>query len=160
MTAPKTRQQTPDSFDAYWAEVSGSRTETIRGITVRVPVDVPMVLEQRMSDLQDSEREEDIAELVALLFDVGPDTLSAWKTNGMGLTEFQVALAWGLAHASGSPVTFAEAHDMVRKAEAEGKAQATAPNRAARRASSASTGGRSKATSGRATASPRKTSRG
>ncbi|MBT2449483.1 hypothetical protein J7F03_20800 [Streptomyces sp. ISL-43] len=159
MTVPKTRQA-PDSFDAYWAEVSGARTETIRGITVRVPVDVPMVLEQRMADLQDSEQEEDIAELVAFLFNVGPDTLSTWRQKGMGLTEFQVVLAWGLAHASGSDLTFAQAHELVKKAEAEGKAQAAAPNRAARRASSASTGGRSKPTSGRATASPRKVSRG
>lgn len=159
MTAPKPRR-TPDSFDAYWAEVSNTGTETIRGVTVRIPADVPMVLEQRMSDLQDSEREEDVAELVALLFNVDADTLNAWKAEGMGLTEFQVVLAWGLAHAAGNPLTFAEAHELVRQAEAEGKARpATAPNRAARRASSASTGGRSKPASARTTASPRKTSR-
>lgn len=159
MTAPKARQA-PDSFDTYWAQVSNTRTETIRGVPVHVPNDVPMVLEQRMSDLQDSDREEDIAELVALLFNVGADTLDTWRSKGMGLTEFQVVLAWGLAHANGKELTFAEAHELVRQAEAEGKARAAAPNRAARRASSASTGGRSKPTSGRATASARKTSRG
>ncbi|MCX5197229.1 hypothetical protein OOK31_25580 [Streptomyces sp. NBC_00249] len=151
-------RRAPDSFDAYWAEVSSTATETIRGVTVRVPFDIPMAMEQRLADLQESAREEDLAELVSLLFDIGPDAFATWKQAGMGATEFQVVLAWGMAHADGQAMTWAEAHALVLRATSEGKAQA-APNRAARRASSASTGGRSKATSARGTGSARKTLR-
>lgn len=157
MTAAKRRE--PDSFDAYWAEVSNTATETIRGVTVRVPSDIPLVLEQRIGDLKDSSDENDIAELIGLLFGVGPDAFEAWRQAGMGVTEFQVVLAWGMAHADGNPMSFADAHALVLKAEAEGKARQAAPNRAARRASSGSSGGPSKATSARTTASTRKASR-
>ncbi|MFD3717279.1 hypothetical protein [Streptomyces sp. NPDC058674] len=158
MTAAKKR--TPDSFDAYWADVSNTTTEDIRGITVHMPSDIPMAMEQRLADLQESAREEDLAELVALLFNVGPEAFTHWKTKGMGATEFQVLIAYGMSHADGNPLTVAEAHALVIRANAEGKAPATPPNRAARRASSASTGGRSKPTSARPTASTRKVSRG
>lgn len=147
----------PDSFDAYWAEVTGARTETIRGVTVRVPVDVPMVLGQRIVDLQESEQEEDMAELIGLLFGVGADAFETWKQAGMGVEEFQVVLAWGLAHANGNPITWQDAHRLAQDATS-GKVPAP-PNRAARRASSASTGGPSKPRSSRSTASTRRASR-
>ncbi|MEV6569922.1 hypothetical protein [Streptomyces sp. NPDC051577] len=157
MTAAKRRE--PDSFDAYWADISNNVTQDIRGITVRMPADIPMAMEQRLADLQESAREEDLAELVSLLFNVGPDAFAHWKKQGMGATEFQVLIAYGMSHADGNPLTVAEAHALVVKATGEGKAPAaSAPNRAARRASSASTGGRSARTSGRTTASAKKNS--
>jgi ribosomal protein S6E (S10) len=158
VTAPRARKSAPDDFDAYWAEINSRKTETIRGVTIRIPADIPMVIEQRMADLQESSTEEDIAELLSLLFGVGPDAFETWKNAGMGAMEFQVLVIWGMSHTDGNPMTVGEAHEHVVKALAEGKAQSQ-PNRAERRASSASTGGPSKPRSGRPTASTRKASR-
>lgn len=147
-----------ETFDAFWAEVSGGRTEVIRGVEVRVPTDVPMALEQRVEELKDSDDQDDLAELLALLF--GKDVLAEWMANGMGLVELQTVLTWGMAQAGGRDLSFAEALDMVRSGEV-GKA----PNRAARRKAgapakrSAAGGGRSKRTTGASTATSRRTSR-
>lgn len=147
-----------ESWDAFWGEVQGAGTETIRGVEVPVPTDVPLAMEQRLKALQDDESEDAVREMVALLF--GGNVFDSWVANGMGLLEFKTVLAWGMAHASGTKVTFREAYDTVVAAEAgEGKA----PNRAARRASSnarsASTGGPSKRTSSASTGSARTRSR-
>ncbi|MFC9847796.1 hypothetical protein ACFWFF_01600 [Streptomyces sp. NPDC060223] len=142
------------SWDDFWAEVSTGRTEVIRGVEVQVPTDVPLILERRINELQDSEREEDVAELISLLF--GTDCMEQWREAGMGLQEFQTILTWGIAHASGQEMSFAEAYEIVKKGEGAGKAP---PNRAARRSQSNATGGRSKATSSASTTSARKRSR-
>lgn len=153
MTARKTQ-----GWDEFWAEVSGGRTEVIRGVEVTVPTDVPLIVEKRFDDLRDSDAEDDIAELISMLF--GVDALDAWRDGGMGLRELQTVLTWGMAHATGREITFREALDIVQRAE-EGKAPG--PNRATRRAAprsrSASTGARSKPTSPASTGSGRKTSR-
>ncbi|MFE6079968.1 hypothetical protein [Streptomyces virginiae] len=158
MTAPRTRKPDPGGFDAYWAEISNTKTDTVRGVTIRIPTDIPMAVEQRLADLQESSREEDLVELITLLFGVDADAFDTWKNAGMGAMEFQVLVIWGMSHAGGSPMTVAEAHEAVVQATAEGKDPA-GPNRAARRASSASTGGRSKPRSARTTGSTRTTSR-
>ncbi|WP_028814427.1 hypothetical protein [Streptomyces flavidovirens] len=154
MTARKT--PAAGSFDAFWATVSGGKTETIRGVTVTIPTDVPLAMEMRISELRESSAEQDIRELLGMLF--GADHLDAWRDAGMGLTELQTVLAWGMAHASGKPLTFAEAYEAVMSAQGEGKAP-SGQNRAARRKPSASTGGRSARTSAASTASARKSSR-
>lgn len=158
MTARKTADPAEQSWDAFWAEVGGQRTTVIRGIEVPVPGDMPMRLRRRIEELQDSESEEAVAELVALLF--GQDVYGEWEEAGIGAFEFQVILTWGIAQATGrADFTFAQALDAVRKGE-EGKALgAQPPNRAARRAQSAGTGGPSKRTSSASTGSARRTSR-
>lgn len=148
-----------ESWDAFWAEVQGAGTETIRSVTVPIPTDVPLVLEQRLKVLESEESEEAIREMVAVLF--GDDALDQWIEAGMGILELKTVIAWGMAHATGTKVSFREAYDTVVAAEAdEGKA----PNRATRRAASTSrsksTGTRSKPTSRASTSSARKTSRG
>lgn len=160
MTARKTAQ--PGSYEAFLAKAFSGGTETIRGVEVRIPTDVPLAMDQRIKDLRDSESEEDIHELVALLF--GDDVLGQWIDNGMGAMEFKTVLAWGMAHAAGTEVSFMEAYEIVRAEEAgEGKAP-SGQNRQARRAASksrsASTGGRSARTSAASTASRQKSSRG
>jgi uncharacterized protein (DUF4415 family) len=157
-----TARKTPaaGSYEEFLTQAFGSRTETIRDVEVRIPTDVPLAMEQRMRALEDSEDEEDIRELVAMLF--GADVLDEWRTNGMGLLEFKTVLAWGMAHASGAGVSFMEALAAVREAEAaEGKAP-SGQNRASRRAApkkpSGGTGGRSARTSAASTASRRKSS--
>jgi hypothetical protein len=156
MTARKTASQ---SWDDFWAEQSPGRTEVIRGVTVQVPSDMPLAVEQRISELRESSAEEDIAELIALLF--GADVLGEWRDAGMGLRELQTVLTWGIAHAGGQDLTFGEALELVRGRDSEGKPLAPkGPNRAARRAQYASTGGRSKPTSNGSTGSARRTSRG
>lgn len=153
MTARKT-----ESWDQFWSEVNGAGTEVIRGVEVTIPTDVPLAMEQRLKALESDDSEDGIREMVALLF--GGDILDQWIANSMGLLEFKTVIAWGMAHATGTKVTFREAYETVVAAEAE---EGKAPNRAARRAAStprsASTGGRSKPTSSASTSSARTRSR-
>lgn len=155
-----TARKTGESWDEFWAEVSGGPTEVIRGVVVPVPTDVPLILEQRLKELQDEESEEALQEMLSLLF--GPTVLDQWIENGMGARELETALAWGFAHAGGKDVSFREAYEMVLEAEAAG-GKAPVPNRAQRRAAqkppSGSTGGRSKRTSAGSTGSTRTRSR-
>ncbi|MET9954208.1 hypothetical protein ABZ135_22030 [Streptomyces sp. NPDC006339] len=147
-----------ESWDAFWTEVTGTGTEVIRGVTVRVPTDIPLVMEQRLKAIEDDASDEAVHEMVALLF--GDGVLDQWIAAGMGLMELKTALAWGSAHAAGSPVSFREAYDAVVAAEAaEGKAPNRAQRRAASKSPSASTGGRSKPTSSANTGSARTRSR-
>ncbi|MFD4740622.1 hypothetical protein ACFWNQ_25140 [Streptomyces virginiae] len=155
MTARKPAASETESFDEFWASVARPTTTIIRGVTVAVPRDMPMLVEQRLEELQDSSSLDDVAELVGLIF--GENCLEKWRDAEMGLLEFQVILAWGMANARGQKVTFQEAYDIVQEQAAGGKAPA--PNRAARRSRSAATGGPSKATSSGSTGSARKTSR-
>jgi len=148
-----------ESWDAFWAQALGGRTEVIRGVEVPVPNDMPLAMEKRIEELSESEAEEDLRELIAMLF--GADVLGAWVENGMGVLEFQTVLAWGMAQAGGRDMSFAEALELVRS---EGKRPGPqGPNRATRRSASAkasaSGGGRSKRTSSASTGSARKTSR-
>jgi hypothetical protein len=143
------------SWDDFWAEVNAKpRTETIRGVTVPVPADLPLNFQQRATALKDSERDEDVRELVGLIF--GEGILDRWIEAGMGAREFQVVCAWGYANGSGNATTFREAYDIVMQAAAEGKAP-TPPNRAARRAAtnkrSSAGGASSKRTSSASTGS-------
>lgn len=151
-------EQQPDSgaWDAFWDEIrAGGRTETIRGVTVRVPTDIPLAVERRMEELQDSSAMEDVAELVAKIF--GADVLDQWIDAGMGMLEFKTVIAWGMAQGTGQDISFRDAYERIRAAD-EGKAPAGA-NRAARRAASkkpsGSSGGRSKPTSSASTRSTR-----
>lgn len=152
------------SWDAFWAEVNAKpQTEVIRGVTVPVPSDMPLGFQQRVNALRDSDRDEDVQELVALIF--GPGVLDQWIANGMGAREFRIVCGWGIANGSGQPTTFRQAYDLMAAAEAEGKApgEPSAPNRAARRAAtkprSSAGGATSKPTSRASTGSARKTSR-
>lgn len=160
MATTKAATADTQSWDDFWSEVSAKRqTETIRGVEVTVPTDLPLNFQQRATALKDSERDEDVRELVSLIF--GGGVLDRWISAGMGAREFQVVCAWGYANGSGKPTTFREAYEIVTTAETEGKAP-TAPNRAGRRAAtkppSSATGGRSKRTSPASIASAPRTS--
>jgi hypothetical protein len=152
-----------ESWDAFWAEASGGRTTVIRGVEVPVPTDVPLAMEQRIEELQDSESKEDLAELLAMLF--GQDVLDQWMDAGMGMLELQTVMAWAMAQAGGRDISFTEALELVRSGEAGKLPGPKGPNRAARRATgapakrSAAGGGRSKRTSSASTGSARRTSR-
>lgn len=165
MPARKPAAETVDtgSWDAFWAEVNtkDQPTEVIRTVTVRVPSDLPLGFQQRVNQLKDSDRDEDVRELVALIF--GEGVLDQWIEADMGSREFKIVLAWGMANGGGRPTSFREAYDMVTAAEAAGKEEsAPQPNRAARRAAtkprSSAGGATSKRTSSANTASARKTS--
>lgn len=166
MAARKTAATKPPAesagWDAFWAEVQAKgATEVIRGVTVPVPSDLPLSFQMRMNALKDSDRDEDIRELVGLIFGVG--VLDQWVDAGMGAQELKIVLAWGVANGGGKPVTFREAYDLVMEAEAAGKAPSPQPNRATRRAAStgrsSASGGALKPTSRANTASARRTSR-
>ncbi|MFI8104702.1 hypothetical protein [Streptomyces sp. NPDC086023] len=151
-----------ESWDAFWAEVNGAGTETIRGVEVAIPTDLPLVMVQRLDALSAEDSEEAFREMVGMLF--GDGVLEAWTDAGMGLMELKTLIAWGTANAEGTRIGFREAYERVLQGEAESEGKA--PNRQARRAAaksaprprSATTGGRSKATSRGSTATGRKTS--
>lgn len=155
-----TAKASHETWDAFWEEASGGRTEVIRGVEVRVPTDIPLAMEKRVEELRESEAEEDLAELIAMLF--GDDVLGEWLNNGMGAMELQTVLTWGMAQAGGRDLSFAEALEFVRSGEGKPLGP-KGPNRAARRAApakrSAAGGGQSKRTSSASTGSARRTSR-
>lgn len=139
-----------DDFLAAWRDFEATNprkqeTKTILGVTVVVPTDLPLNVERRLDELQDSEDTEDVKELLQLLF--GQDVLDAWVDAGLTGRQFKVLLAWGIANGQGKPTSFAEAMEIVAKAEADeaaGKAK-TVPNRADRRKASSATRGSGKA---------------
>ncbi|TXS22614.1 hypothetical protein EAO71_24235 [Streptomyces sp. ms191] len=155
MTARKAQ-----SWEDFKREAFGGRTETIGGVTVRVPTDMPLVLEDLAGNLSAESRAEDFDEVVTLLY--GDGVFQQWVAAGMGAAELMTALMWGMVQATGRDITFMEAYDLVMSDD-PGKALAMPANRAARRAASkkpsASTGGPSKRTSSASTASARTRSR-
>ncbi|MCM2394363.1 hypothetical protein [Streptomyces albipurpureus] len=148
-----------ESFDAFWEELTGgSRTTVIEGVTVPVPVDLPLGFGERFTALQASESDEDAAELVALLF--GQAAADQWLAPPkIGTRKLMTVLLWGMAQAAGEDLSFAEAYERLRTQAGTGKA----PNRQARRAAqkkpSAGTGGRSRPTSSASTGTAPATSR-
>ncbi|MCG5220263.1 hypothetical protein [Streptosporangium sp. KLBMP 9127] len=109
------------SWDAFWSQIEADqkpRTEVIRGVTVTVPRDLPLRVTRKIERLQHSDKEEDIASLLADVF--GGDVLDTWIEAGMGATELQTVLAWAIAQASGTDISFRQAYDRVLE---RGKAQ-------------------------------------
>ncbi|WP_113699186.1 hypothetical protein [Nonomuraea lactucae] len=149
-----------ESWDDFWAEVqrkeaaerTGPPTQTIRGVEVRVPHDLPLLFERKVDQLKDASDEAAFAELVAELF--GVDVLDAWIDAGMTGREFEVVLAWGMANGKGRTMSFREAYELIQKRNNnQGKAPASSTRKSAR---SGGSGRSSKRTSGASTASRRK----
>ncbi|HEY9368941.1 hypothetical protein [Streptomyces sp.] len=148
------------SWEDFKREAFGGRTETICGVTVPVPSDLPMALEEIAGGLSAESTEDEFAEVVALLY--GEGVFEQWRAAGMGAVELMTALMWGMAQGSGNDISFMQAYEAVTSDD-PGKALGQNQNRAARRAASkprsATTGGRSKRTSSASTASTRTRSR-
>lgn len=147
-----------ESWDDFWAGVTDARTEVIRGVEVRVPSDIPLGFQERVSALDEDSGGPEFEAMVEILF--GEGVYGAWVEAGMGAIELLTAVTWGTLQGTGRDVTFREAYEAATD---PGKAPAP-PNRQARRAASkpqsASTGGRSGLTSSASTASRRSSSRG
>lgn len=164
MTARKATAKS-ESWDDFWAEVSGGRTEVIRGVEVRVPTDVPLGFEASLGHLsglgEDSDLEE-FEELVAPLFGLG--VFGQWAEAGMGAVELLTVITWGMMQSRGKDITFREAYEIVTsddpgKAAGGNRGTRRTTKKAASKPRSASTGGPSKRTSSANTGSARKTSR-
>lgn len=146
----------PESLDAFWDEVHGGRrTTVIEGVEVVVPTDLPMGFERRFNELSDSSSDDDVGELIGMIF--GEAVAEQWLAPPrIGSRKLMTALMWGMAQAMGEDIGFAEAYKRV-----QGKGRRP-PNRAARRAAqkkpSAGTGTRSRRTSSASTGSGRTTS--
>ncbi|GAA3441065.1 hypothetical protein [Planomonospora venezuelensis] len=154
-------QDQHESWDAFWAEIQRqeaaergeSATETIRGVQVVVPHDLPLRFDRRLEQVRDSSAIGDITGLIVELF--GADVLDAWVDAGMTAMEFRVVVAWGLARGRGRDLSFRDAYELVKN-NSEGKA----PGKGTRRSGgSGGSGQRSKRTSGGSTASRRRASR-
>lgn len=153
-----------DDFLAFWREQEAAEApETLRilGVDIVVPTDLPLKFERLAEALGESSKTEDVKRLLQCLF--GQDVLDRWVDNDVTGKQFKFLLAWGVANGQGTPTTFAEAAELVAKAEAaEAKGKApVVPNRADRRASSrtaasSTSGGASKPTSRASTRSARK----
>ena len=153
MTPRKPKPPAEQSWDEFWSEVTAkAETTVIAGVTVRVPKEITLGFEKKLTDLSESGSLDDIRDLVRDLF--GADAYDQWVANGMTETGFQAAMGWGLARAKGKELTFREAYELVVERE---KNPPQAANRASRRAASkspsASTGATSRPTSARTTAS-------
>ncbi|MCP2261086.1 hypothetical protein LX15_004806 [Streptoalloteichus tenebrarius] len=139
----------PDDFLAFWAEHDDTTRETRRilGVDVTVPHDLPLRFEQRLDQAGAAATEDDLRVLLVDLF--GQDVLDRWVDAGITSRQLQVLLAWGIANGSGRRIGFAEAADIVAKAEAaKGKAASRAPaGGSSRTRASAGTGRSSKRTS-------------
>lgn len=136
-----------ESWDEFWSSQSNRRrqTETILGVKVPIPTDLPLSFERDLQDIQDTTEEQDVRFLLETLF--GRDVLDEWVDVGMTALQLKVVLAWGFANGSGTPITWHEAFELVT----EGKAPARPgqpQNRAARRHASKSIGGQSRRISG------------
>jgi hypothetical protein len=144
------------SWEDFKRQAFGGRTEEIGGVTVRVPTDVPLILQDLAENLSADSKVDDFNEVVGLLY--GDGVFEQWLSNGMGASELMTALMWGMLQGSGRDVTFMEAYELVLSDD-PGKALANrAQRRAASKPRSANTGGRSRPTTSASTASTRKRS--
>jgi hypothetical protein len=153
---------TNQSWAAFKRAHLERETVDVEGVQVPVPADLPFGFQHRAEQLSASSSEEDVAELITMLF--GPDIFEQLVEAGLGAIGFLTLLMWGMAQGSGRDMSFGEAYEIVASDD-PGKAVAKAipANRAARRAASkprsTSTGARSSRTSAASTGSARKTSR-
>lgn len=153
----------PMTWDEFWDSQQDNTppAQMIRGVEVVPPTDLPLGVMSKLDKLTESSDLRDAETLTTDVF--GEGVYGKWVDAGMGFVELQTVLAWGIAHGSGTPLTFAEARDRITEQVAAGKAPAPA-NRAERRAASrarptSATGGPSRRTSNASTASAKRTSR-
>ncbi|MGK5531533.1 hypothetical protein [Streptomyces sp. URMC 129] len=163
--SPAKRSAAPEGEESWEdfkaAVLAPVRTQVIEGVRVVIPRGLPLNFMDRLNALSSSEDERDVHELVGRLF--GEGVLQQWIDVGLTAIQFNTLLVWGIAQANGVEMSFREAYAAVlAKDGEEGKAEATAANRATRRAAtrsqSAAGGGRSKPISAASTASRRRTS--
>lgn len=153
---------TSQSWAAFKREHLERETVDVEGVPVPVPADLPFGFQHRAEQLSSSSSEDDVAELVTMLF--GPDVFGRLVEAGLGAMGFLTLLMWGMAQGSGKDLSFSEAYEIVTSDD-PGKAvtRAMPQNRAGRRAASKSpsksTGTRSSRTSAASTGSARRTSR-
>lgn len=143
-----------EAWDDFWAERLRARaaasgqapTEVIRGVTVKVPQDVPLSFEFQ---LEQARGRSDTGAYKGLLKDLfGVDVLDAWTAAGMGLLEFKVIVQWGMSHGQGRGMTFEQAADHVMTREEAGPDDGgKAPSSRTRSARSGGSGRSSKRTS-------------
>lgn len=144
------------SWDAFWAEVKGSATTTIRGVEIRIPTGLTLGAKRQLEQRSMEGGVEAWAPIAVELFraadqSVIPDLWERWRTAGMELDELETLVAWGMSHGKGHPISFAEAHEAQQVVASMGKG----PMPTTRTASSDATGGPSKPRSARRTASKR-----
>lgn len=141
-------------FDAFWAEQLHKEavergiapTEVIRGVTVRVPQDLPMRFRAKARELRDQDGIDAFKGLLADLF--GVDVLDAWDAAGMGAREFKTVLHWGMSHGEGESITWQDAYDAVMAKDEDTEGDAGKGKSSTRKSGrSASTGRSSKRTS-------------
>lgn len=151
------------SWDAFWAERKPTRTETIRGVQIRVPTGLTLAYREESRRRLNETGAAGFAPLAVELFRAPdgtriPDLWQRWLDAGMELDELEAVIAWGIAHGVGQPITFAEAADRIDAvvaARREGREADEGKAQAARTPKSGSTGAPSKPASKPRTASAR-----
>ena len=99
-------------FDAFWASHGPTEHVRIKGELVELPKDVPLWLVMRATDATTQDASE-VRRMVGVLY--GEDTLDRWTERGLGVRQLSVILAWTIARAQGSQITFAEAARRVEQ---------------------------------------------
>lgn len=155
-----TRATETQSHDEFWASIDApEETETILGVTVRVPSPGTVTLrtKTRLERLDLAEVEDE--DLVAALDDLyGEGSFQRWYERGMTYQRLAVVMAWGIARAGGSPISWADAYEAVSTGKAPERMLRERALRAKDGSSGASvsTGGQSKPGSQRSTRRRRK----
>ena len=137
------------SFDEFWASVEDTpETEVIQGVPVRVPSPstVTMRTQTRLKKLDLAEVSDDqLEEAIDDLF--GDGAFQRWHDAGMSLKQLGVVMAWGLASAGGTRLTWREAFEAVTQGKTPArlvKARALAAKAGTSTPASSGTGGPSK----------------
>lgn len=165
-TEPSTNAH--QGWDDFWSEIQAEQlaergdaaTETVRGVLVKVPFNLPMRFERLLDGLDGSATGEKVRQLLVDLF--GVDVLDQWIDAGMDSLEFKVVLRWSIAHGRGRPITFREAYEQVKAMpddENEDGGGSGKDDSTPTKSGSASSGRSSKPTSTANTGSPRRASR-
>lgn len=105
-------------FDAFWKKRDKKRPAKrlrIFGQVVELPKSLPLQFELEARRVAKSKRDEDVHNLVAILF--GADAYEAWAEAGMDLDQFQVLLAWGPRYIAGQQVTLEQVADELAARE-------------------------------------------
>lgn len=99
-----------EDFDAFWTEVGRKQVvlKNVFGVDLVLPPTLPLQLELEMKIYQKSDKVEDIGRLCRILFRLTDEEYQRWIDAGMDVEQFSVLLMWGLANASGNPMTLAD----------------------------------------------------
>lgn len=107
-------------FDAFWEDQKaqgkreGKRVK-LMGEVVELPPSLPLQFEMEAKRLSRSKDEDDMRDLLAILF--GEGCIERWAEKGMDIDMFQTLVAWAPLHIQGEEVSLAEVAAEIAEAD-------------------------------------------